>query len=71
MRLQAKSVTQKKWRLFYGLPTNAASIRILLSGVKQYVVWRFSKTTQERGAQTAMATPKDGRLLLCELMPLV
>jgi len=38
MRLQAKSVTQKKWRLFYGLPTNAASIRILLSGVKQYVV---------------------------------
>jgi hypothetical protein len=33
----SKIVTQKKWRFFYGLPTNVASIRILPSGVKQYV----------------------------------
>jgi len=38
MRLYVQEiVTQKKWRFFYGLPTNVASIRILPSGVKQYV----------------------------------
>ena len=36
MRLYVQEiVTQKKWRFFYGLPTNIASIRILPSGVKR------------------------------------
>ena len=50
MRPYVRDVTQKKWRSFYGLPINAASIRILASGVKPYAC----ESIQKLGRQTTL-----------------